>query len=119
MPHQVSFSAKYALANIQSLSSLLWRFTALLVHAVSVVKSLSWSYNVSVPASMVLKVYAKCMFGFLRIRNENLVSCFNAKCVPKGNEGLWQKWDSGNNEVLPSGSLPFDDLTNFGGGDSH
>lgn len=76
------------------------------MHVVSIVKSLSWSYNVSVPASMVLKVYAKCMFDLLRMGNENSVSYFNAKCVPKGNEGLWQKWDSGNNEVLPSGSLP-------------
>jgi len=89
VPHQVSCSSKEDLANIRSLSSLLWHFSALLVHAVSVVRSLSWSYNVSVPASMVLKVYSKCMFGLLRMRNDNFVSCFNAKCVPKGNEGLW------------------------------
>lgn len=113
------FLAKEASTKIWSLSSLLWRFSELLVHVVLVVKSMSWSYNVSVPASMVLKVYAKCMFGLLRMRNENLVSYFNVKCVPKGNEGLWKKWDSGNNEVLPSGSLPFEDLTNFGGGDNH
>jgi len=68
---------------------------------------------------MVLKVYAKCIFGLLRMRNKKLVSCFNSKCVPNGNEGLWKKWDSGNNEVLPSGSLLFDDLTNIGGGDNH
>ena len=119
MPHQASFLAKETLAKIQSLSSLLWRFSVLLVHVVSVVKSLSWSYNILVPTSMVLKVYAKCIFGLLRMRNKKLVSCFNSKCVPNGNEGLWKKWDSGNNEVLPSGSLLFDDLTNIGGGDNH
>ena len=86
--HHVLCLANEASAKIRRLSSLFRHFSALLVHAVLVVKSLFWSYNVSVSASMVLKVYAKCMFGFLRMKNENLVSCFNAKCVPKGNARL-------------------------------
>lgn len=53
-------------------------------NAVSVVESLSWSYDVSVPASMVLKVYAKCMFDLLKMRNEGLMSLYSSAKYAKG-----------------------------------
>ena len=80
--NQVPCSAKEASAKIRSLSSLLRRFSALLVHAVQ------WQNHCLVHRmcrclSWCCKVYVKYMFG-LKMRNWCFFSMQN---VPKGNEG--------------------------------
>ena len=77
--NQVPCSTKEASAKIQSLSSLLRHLSALLVHAVLVVKSLSWSYDKSVSISMVLQSICQVFIWF--VENEELgLGVFVSKC---------------------------------------
>ena len=85
----------YSLVNeVGSSLTCLPPFRGLLGACSSVVESLSCSYDESVSV-MMLQVYAKCMFGLLKMRNENLVSWSPiAKCVPC-RKGLWEIWTVG------------------------
>ena len=56
------------------------------MYAVSVVKSLSWSYNVSVSTFMVFQ----SVFGFNEMKNENLVQFQNFGGT-MGNRVVWTK----------------------------
>ena len=109
--HQVSCSANEALAKIWSLSFLLHRFSVLLVHAVSVVESLSRSYDVSMSVSMVfqslcwLKYDGELEFcAFVSIENCG-TDCGKLGCVDSG--------------VLSSDNFPFGILTNVATMDNH